>query len=298
MPPSLRRIGLAASVLLASGCASAAITAPPGRLLLDAPTVTIPLTEEGDNLYSVEVFLEGAGPYRFLLDSGAGVTVLDPVVAERFLAAGEGLPFRLRGALGGEPRAVPRGALAEVSFRPAGGPGARVHDVPFVAHEVPHSFDGVAGMGLFRGCRVVLDFPRSVIEAALPGPSFDDVPIGDGSPPVVTLRLGEASVVAVLDTGFTGVLYIPPEIAAGVPALGPPAGLVFLADVHGSRAAVERRLQGELRLGSGGATDPWVFVGEGGAILGAGFLRAWRVTLDGRGRFVDLESPLDPRRAP
>src|SRR5258706_4372721 len=106
-------------------------------------------------------------------------------------------------------------------------------------------------MGLFRGCRVVLDSPGGVIEAALPAPAADDIPCGDGRRRVVTVRLGGASVEAVLDTGFTGVLYIPPEVAAGIPDLGPPAGLVFLADVHGSRAAVERRFQGELRLGSG-----------------------------------------------
>jgi len=264
---------------------------PPDRLALDAPVVRIPLREEPDNLYSLEVYLEGAGPFRFLLDSGAGMTILDPSVAQRFLIEDQSLPFRIRGALGGEPREVPRGAIGELSFRPPDAPGARVHDVPFLCQAVPHSFDGVAGLGLFRGCRVVFDFPSRFVEASRPGPSTGDVPVGDGRLPTVVLGIEGGAVEAIVDTGFSGVLYLPPRDAAGLRTLGPVARVAMLADVQGRLPVEERHLWTELRAGSGSVENPWILVGEGGALLGNGFLRSFRVVFDGRGRFVDVEAP-------
>jgi predicted aspartyl protease len=282
---------LLAGLLLCGGCASPRVTDPPERMLLDAPVVRIPLREEPDNLFSVEVYLEGAGPYRFLLDTGAGMTILDPVVAQRFLIEDQSLPFRLRGAFGGEPRAVPRGAIGEFSFQPADAPGARVHDVPFLAQAVPHSYDGVAGLGLFRGCRVVFDFPSRFVEASRPGRSLEDIPVADGTLPTVILGVEDASVEAVVDTGFSGVLYLPARHAAGLRTLGPAARVAVLTDVHGPLPVEERHLWSELRAGSGVVANPWILVGEGGALLGNGFLRAYRVVFDGRGRFVDVEAP-------
>jgi hypothetical protein len=284
------RVPLLAGLVLTLGCATTRDLDPPDRIVLDAPSVRIPLREEPDNLFSLEVFLEGAGPYRFLLDSGAGVTVLDPVVAERFLANGEGLPFRVRGALGGEPRAVPRGALAEVSFQPQDAPGARIHDVPFVSQAVPHSFDGVAGLALFRGCRVVFDFPSRFVEASRTGGSIEDTPVGDHGLPQVTLVVEDVELEATVDTGFSGVVYLPAKEAATLKNLGPPVRIAILVDVHGRMPVEERHLRGNLRAGSGTVSDPWVLVGEGGALLGNGFLRGYRVAFDGRGRFTGVEA--------
>jgi hypothetical protein len=282
---------LLAALLLCTGCASPRVMDPPGRMHLDDPLVRIPIREEPDNLFSVEVYLDGEGPFRFLLDSGAGMTILDPAVAERFVIEDQSLPFRLRGAFGGEPRPVPRGAIAEVSFRPDDGPGARVHDVPFLAQAVPHSYDGVAGLGLFRGCRVVFDFPGRFVEATRPGRSVEDIPLADGTLPTVVLGLEDASVEAIVDTGFSGILYLPRREAAGLRSLGPAVRVALLADVHGSLPVEERRLGSDLRAGSGSVENPWILVGEGGALLGNGFLRGFRVTFDGRGRFVDVEAP-------
>lgn len=280
-----------AAIALGAGCASPRVMDPPGRMILDAPVVRIPLREEPENLYSVEVYLEGAGPFRFLLDSGAGMTVLDPSVARRFLIEDQSVPFRIRGALGGEPQAVARGEIAEFSFQPSDSPGARIREVPFLCRAVPHSYDGVAGLGLFRGCRVVFDFPSGFVEASRPGGSTGDIPVGDGTLPTVVLGLEDGSVEAVVDTGFSGILYLPPRDAAALRTLGPVARVAMLADVQGSLPVEERHLRSELRAGSGSVVNPWILVGEGGALLGNGFLRHYRVLFDGRGRFVDVEEP-------
>jgi hypothetical protein len=288
----LGRLALVPLLALAAGCATMDDGRPSPRiLLLDGDSVTLPLREGPDNLFSVEVWLDGEGPFRFMVDSGSEVLALDPVVARRFRAVAEGLPFRLRGALGGEPLEVPRGAIAEVAFQPPGVSGARIHDMPFITLPTPHCFDGVAGLGLFRGCGLVIDFPRGVLEASIAEKRPHAAPRPPSRLPIVTVRLGGIPVDVVLDTGFPGVLYLPPEVAVGVPALGPKSGIVLLADVAGSRPAEERRLRGEMRLGAGGASDPWVLVGDGGALLGTKFLRAWRVSLDDEGRFLGLEEP-------
>jgi len=296
-PPVVPRPGVPALLvpllvaLLAAGCASTKVFDPPGRLLLDAPVVRIPLREEPDNLYSVEVFLGDSGPYRFLLDSGAGMTLIDPVVAERFLIEDQSPPRLLHGALGAEPRTVARGEVGMVSFRPGEGPGARILEVPFLSREVPHSYDGVAGLGRFRGCRVVFDFPSRYLEASLPGPSVEDIPVGDGRLPRAVLTLEETPVEAIVDTGFSGVLYLPPAEASGLRSLGPATRVLVLKDVNGTLPVEERRLGSTLRAGSAAAEDPWILVGEGGALLGNGFLRSYRVVFDGRGRFVEVQEP-------
>jgi hypothetical protein len=287
----LGRLGLVPLLAFAAGCASVDGGTASRILLLDGDSVTLPLKEGPEHLFSVEVWLEGEGPFRFMVDSGSEVLALDPVVAQRFRAISDGLPFRLRGALGGEAMEVPRGAIAEVAFQPPGSAGARIRDMPFVTIQTPHSFDGVAGLGLFRGCSLVLDFPREALVASVPERRMHPAPRKPQRLPEVTVRLAGVPVDVILDTGFPGVLYLPPEVAAAVPALGPRTGVVLLADVVGSRPAEERRLQGEMRLGAGGAVDPYVLVGEGGALVGTAFLRRWRISLDDEGRFVGLEEP-------
>jgi hypothetical protein len=126
-------------------------------------------------------------------------------------------------------------------------------------------------------------------------PDEDSLPLAAAHRlPVVTLGIGEVEVEAVVDTGFSGMVYLPPSVARTVPALGDPVGVVLLADVHGSRGAEEHRLRGEMRIGDRVVRDPWVLVGEGGPLLGAGFLRSWRLVVDERGRLAALE----PSRGP
>lgn len=282
-------LALAPFPVLAAGCATVDAGSASRILLLDRDSVTLPLVEGPEHLFSVEVWLEGEGPFRFMVDSGSEVLALDPAVARRFRAVTDGLPFRLRGALGGEAMEVPGGAIAEVAFQPPGAAGARIRDMPFVTIPTPHSFDGVAGLGLFRGCSLVLDFPRGALVASVPDRPARPAPEWPSRLPEVTVRLAGVPVDVILDTGFPGVLYLPPEVAATVPAIGPRTGVVLLADVVGSRPAEERRLRGEMRLGAGGAVDPYVLVGEGGALVGTAFLRRWRISIDDEGRFVGLE---------
>ena len=85
---------------------------------------------------------------------------------------------------------------------------------------------------------------------------------------------------AAVDTGFFGILFVPPEIAARLPLAEVPSGTVRVRDVHGDRVLEERRLHGPLRIGDRVVDDARVLVGPGEPLLGVGALRGMRVTFD------------------
>jgi hypothetical protein len=121
-----------------------------------------------EGLIWVQVNLQGYGPATFLLDSGAGATLLDRRVA-RAMGLSEGKQSRVRGiggiapayaidgingSIGGIP--LPTSALA-VDLRSVAGTGSRI--------------DGLLGIDFFAKRAVQIDFPARVLRVLEPGES-------------------------------------------------------------------------------------------------------------------------------
>jgi predicted aspartyl protease len=274
-----RAVAACAAALAAADCA-APPRGPGEALLLDGPAVVLPLREEPEGVWTLELLLEGDGPHRFLLDTGSEVLALSPDLAARFRRAEEGLPFRIRGAVDGAPREVPRGTLGEVALVR----GGRARDVPYAVVPVPHGCDGIAGLGLFRGHRVTLDFGRGVLEARP-----DPVRRGRAPLPRLEIAVDGVPVEVLLDTGFAGTLYLPGRTAAALGGIGPSRRSLLLADVHGGTPAEERRVGGAVAVAGRVEREPWILVGEGEPLLGTSWLRGRRLHFDGGGALVALE---------
>jgi predicted aspartyl protease len=170
---ALRRASHTLAVLLAAASGAACETAgAPARV--EAPTdstageVAFELAGASDAAIIVPVFVNGQGPFDFVLDTGATLTCLDAEVSR-----GLELPER-RGAIGvgagvggaGRLRLVRIDSLRVGSARAEGLTGCEV-DLRHTA-QVGIDVDGLLGLDFLKPFRVTLDFQRNVVTLQAP----------------------------------------------------------------------------------------------------------------------------------
>lgn len=120
------------------------------------------------NIPHVDVYVNGKGPYRLVVDTGAPVLCLNSAVADELklppatLAGGAGANVVLRSP-GGAGQA---GSLREVETLKIG--DAEFRGVRAVTSESPFTddFDGVLGMAVFRDCLLTYDYPAGKLRLA------------------------------------------------------------------------------------------------------------------------------------
>ena len=282
------RLGiLLVAAAAAAGCTAVGGDPGPAAIDIEAGAVVVPLHEGPDGLFALDLFLGEPRPRRFLLDTGCSVLAVDPALADALGFPGEAGPVFVMATATRRCEEVRRGALAAISLRPPGRPGAAIRGVEYWALPAIHGMDGIAGLALFPGCLVTLDLPRKELRIRYAGRGLAD-PDGIrclacravGSVPFVPVTVGGLALEATLDTGFAGVLYLPPEVADRLRWREGARNRLVLSDANGPREVEERRLDGVLRIGDLLFPDPWVHVGEGGPLLGTSFLRDLRVTFD------------------
>lgn len=157
----------AAAALLLLGSAAACETGAPARVQAPADStageIAFDLAGPGDAAIIVPVFINGQGPFRFVLDTGATFTCLDPALSRRLA-----LPER-RGSLGvgaGIGGAGPVRLVRIDSLR-LGGAGAE--DLTACEVDLGHTaqvgieLDGLLGLNFLKPFRVTLDFEREVL---------------------------------------------------------------------------------------------------------------------------------------
>jgi tetratricopeptide (TPR) repeat protein len=113
--------------------------------------------DQRHGLLLVTARVNGGPPSRFIVDTGAGISVLFPSAAERFKV--QPRPERaFAGAVGGDGKVGLRFALAD-SVELA---GATIENVPFgvIDWELP-GYAGILGMPLFERMVVTFDYPGS-----------------------------------------------------------------------------------------------------------------------------------------
>jgi len=210
-------LGLTILVALAVGLRSSDVRA------------SVPLTPAGDGHDTIPAFVNGRGPFAFILDTGADGSAL-----YRWFADKEHLPKGAVRDVDGQTGSVssPTYALKALSID-----GRAIHNI--VADGLPDRHDtgveaGVAGNDLMDGAITIFDFPCRTVEirpkpvnlrAIVPG---DSVVVRGGSVPdgtQLTLPVTVAGVegIAYLDTGsrdsrispsFAAAAHIDPSSAA------------------------------------------------------------------------------------
>lgn len=246
---------------------------------LRAP-LTVALQGAG-HLVAVEATLDGKGPYRLAIDTGAaGILRLRPAVAVAL-----GLPT-VGEVMAGDPsgRNSSRRPVVRVTELAIG--AARFHDLDAALSEGNRDdLDGVIGLSLFSGLTVTIDYPRMELrvtrDALAAGAHVVPYTLERGIPTIAVETDGTPLTVDV-DTGSPAMLTVPSAWASRLKLAGEPRVVG-----RGRTAANEFEIRaadlaGDLRVAGWTLTRPRVDLVDifPVANLGSGILRDYALTFD------------------
>lgn len=284
--------GLLSSILclLTAGCISSRHEAPrPGRTAFGSPLVVLPAQNLGDCLV-VEVKWDRYGPYRFLIDTNSTVTLVSPDLAKRYAVKNAPPPFNapqmhVKSADGGMV------LLAATTLRRLELGDARFDDVPVLIYDCAAlsahfgvKIDGILGFPLFRETLLTLDYPRNrvLLNPTAPPPLLPGVTIpfnNESKTPLIPIRLGDTTFVALIDSGSTAPLSLNPVGLKPVYAAGPRSGPI-VSTLSGDHVSQVGRLADTLMIGSYALPRPLVEVTDELSSIGGEVLKNFTVTFD------------------
>ena len=301
-----------AILFLASGCAFFSREMPrPGRTKLDSPLVILP-AKTLSNYLVVEAKWDKRGPYHFLIDTGASVTLVSPELAARYSAKDAGptaTPLvRVKSATG------ETALLTSTTLRRIELGGARfenvqalVYDCAVLSAHLGVHIDGVLGFPLFRETLLTLDYPRSrvLLQNRSAAPLLPGTPIAfnnDRKTPIIPLRLGDQTFVALIDSGSDVALSLNP-LGLNPTFSVPPRPGATVATLIGDRTQRVGRLAETLMIGDYAVEKPIVDLTDELTSLGGGILKYFTVTFDQEHSHVTFQReskppiPPEPRRS-
>lgn len=255
---------------------------------MGSPLVILPAQAIG-NFLLIEAKWDRFGPYHFLIDTGSSVTLVTPTLARRY--AGSDAPHpnsprvRVTGA-DGNVTELPRSSVRRLELG-----DARFDDVDVLVYDcAPLSahlgvrIDGVLGFPLFRETLLTLDYPgqRVLLHPARKAPlvpgtviAFDDA----RKTPLINVRLGDRSLVALIDSGSDALFTLNPIGIAPQFAFGPTVGAT-IGTIAGDRTQTIGRLGEPLAIGEYTFHQPIVEITDELSAIGGGMLKYFSVSFD------------------
>ncbi len=261
---------------------------PPGQTTFGAPLVTLN-AQTIDNYLIVEAKWDRYGPYHFIVDTGSTVTLVTPALAKRYpstLAPAANVPHVPTKSADGQVAELPSATLKRLELG-----NVRFDEVPvlisdcepFTAH-LGVKIDGVLGFPLFRETLLTLDYPRSRVvlqpanaTALVPGTT---IPLDDSSKsPLIHVRLGDRTLVALLDSGSDGPLSLNPVGLDPRFTSGPRTGAV-IGTLTGDHPEQVGRLAETLGIADFSLPRPIADLTDELSAVGGEILKNFTVTFD------------------
>lgn len=259
----------------------------PGRTTLDSPLIVLPAQRLGNYLI-VQAKWDRNGPYHFLIDTGSTVTLVTPELVKRYPGIAPLRPapqVPVRSADGATallpPATLRRLELGDALFENV---PVLVYNCAALSAHLGVKIDGILGFPLFRETVLTLDYPRSrvlltpVFNAPLqPGTA---IPFNNANKkPLISIRLGDTSLVALIDSGGDAALRLNPVGLHPSFATAPrPGGLI--ATLTGDSEQQIGRLADSLTIGNHAVQKPLVEVTDELSAIGGGILQHFTVTFD------------------
>lgn len=280
---SVKAAFVAASLLaVIAGCTSSSLRPVPAKTTLAAPRVALPtVAVEGIACLFIEARINGQGPFRLLVDTGATGLALSPRVAQ---AAGLKPAFTDAITVTGASGAQQVGSAAIVDRLEAGGFRAErvmaylLSSVDAENFSQLGSMDGFCGLGVFADVILEIDFPRQQVNVVRPGAEHYPEAVAvavDHTGAVVRAEIGGQPRRLAIDTGFEGNFELPLD---GLALRGPRTRAGRVISLGGSSAAESGQLDGDVRVGPVAWINPPV--GQGTDRIGARTLQTWRLAVD------------------
>ncbi|WP_336981807.1 aspartyl protease family protein [Altererythrobacter fulvus] len=221
---------------------AAPLEKPPGDLEV------FKTSAEANNRLTVPVTVEGQGPYRFMIDTGAQATILSRELADRL-----GVADRKSATLVG----ISSRAPIEVAPVMELGLGKRlfyIETVPLVAQDNIGSADGILGLDSLQEQRVMLDFRAntfSVADAAtLGGDKGYDIIVRArrvlGQLVITDAELDGVKVAVIVGTGAQGSVG---NLALQEKLRGRELGEAHMTDINGAMETSNVRLAKSVTIG-------------------------------------------------
>lgn len=272
---------------------------PYASIEMASPAMEVPMLAGGEVL--VEVRVNGKGPYRFALDTGAAGG--GRIGAE--LAKTLGLPVVGKVRIGDPSGKNPQEAeIVRASALAIG--GTTFHDVDLLSRSFPASdapereLDGILGIGLFQELLLTLDYPGARVrieKGELPPPAADQEVVdydGRRGVPNVALKVGDVELRADVDSGnMRGEIVLPASYIGKVPLEKEPEVAGHGRTSFNSFEIKRAPLKGTVRVGSQTVEHPMIDFVEifPQANLGGAFLRRFAVAIDGKNHRIRFRLP-------
>ncbi len=299
-------LSLLASVGMLPGCAAWSFAPAPATLEIPAGGADLG-SELCRGLIWTEVMIDGRGPYAFIVDSGAQISVIDAAVAR------EVFPGRIRStfflqARGAHGRGVPIEGRVRVSELVVGEFAAReldaiVMDLSGVAARLGRRFDGIVGYPVFRDALLVIDYASGRAAAhrradrGLLTDDHDEIPLLPGSEPRIELVVAGRTLPFLVDTG-AGTRFALAQLDEIAPD-GPHPVVSVRRGVDGDLLTRAARLRGTLDLGPLHYERPILHESAHGNRIGGRAFAGARVAFDQWRRVLHVERAGDaPIRMP
>jgi predicted aspartyl protease len=277
---------------IASGSSSASVTSndPPRHTILAGDRVALPTEKVGPYLV-IEAKINGAGPFRLIVDTGSTGLGLSMEAAKKAglkpqtdpdQGGGRGLHGLIETQVAWIDRLESGGLLlkglsADVVAEP---------DLVYIRQLFGAPFDGVLGVAPLIDVILEVDFPNNQVNALRRGKQVYPAEVGcsytlddmDAPTPLVKVEVGDKSYLALLDTGFDGALAL--SHLDSVPLRSSMLKQYRLRAGLGTQLESweTSQLAGEARIGPVTLRDPPVEIGE--AMIGVEALRYWKIVLD------------------
>lgn len=289
-----------------TGVPAPAAPAAPGATGEAASSADVPM-DLGLVKPVVEVRIDGRGPYRMIVDSGAG----PPLILDADLAAELGLESTGTERLGDplNPHAI-EAQVHRVGTVEVG--GVRLTDVTALSWDQglytgANRPRGIVGLSLFGERLVTFDYPRRrllVAPGALPEPDGRAVlAAGWGDHiPSIEIEVAGRPFTAHVDTGSMGFISLPDAEKAALPLSSELREVGRARTVNSEFAVLEANVKGTARIGAITIENPPIgFMPFARANVGSKFLQSTAVTFDrsnGRVRIVADGPVAAPAHAP
>ncbi len=290
MPPTSYTFGawilsLFAAAALAMLLPAESVASKPGQELTGAVEAAIPMTNWGGRPV-VDLEIDGKGPFRFILDTGASVTVIDRKLADR-LALPEVGETEIGSPLGGTVTAK------ELSLPDVNMAGLGLGNLRALAFDLFGEMGGddmpvgVLASNAFTGHSLIFDFPRAEIRV-----SADLLPPADGrevfdfcSPdgkPSLTVDVAGNKFCVHLDTGSPGDLTLPLSAAEMLSLESEPVVMGNVRLIGKEMSILGASLVGDLQVGTMLMPNPEIGFLEGAPVgnLGQGILMNSELAVD------------------
>jgi predicted aspartyl protease len=244
----------------------------------------------------IQIKVNGKGPYRFIVDSGAAGTVIDQELADELKLPILGAA-KLAGPGGGKGVSGKVVRVGELSFdevRVSGLTAVSMELVSFLGEkDAPR---GVLSGPMFRGYLLTFDYPRREViirKGELPAADRSEIFEYDAGHQLPTLRLsvaGEAIDVH-LDTGSGGGIRLPARYAEKLQLMSKPVVVRASRTIDAKLKTTQARLKGDVRLGRYTLKNPDVWFIEKSPIGDIGYevLKDYALTLDAKHRRIRLQ---------